>query len=44
MTFNQRQITEHAKFEYSPFGKTFEKQTEKKVNAIKSLHPSNELK
>ena len=44
MTFNQRQITEHAKFEYSPLGKTFEKQTEKQVNAIKSLHPSNELK
>ena len=44
MTLNQRQIREHAKFEYSPLGKTFEKQTEKQVNAIKSLNPSNELK
>ena len=39
--FFQRQITEQAKFVYSPLGKEFEKQTEKKVGAIKSLDLSN---
>ena len=34
---------EQAKFAYS-FGKAFEKQTEKQVDAIKSLDPSNKLK
>ena len=42
--FNQRQITEQAKFAYSPLRKAFEKQTEKQVDAIKSLDPSNKLK
>ena len=40
----QRQIIKQAKFAYSPLGKTFEKQTEKQVGAIKSLEPSNKLK
>ena len=38
---NQRQIIEQAKFTYSPSAKAFEKQTEKQVDAIKSLKPSN---
>ena len=38
---NQRQIIEQAKFAYSPFGKAFEKQTEKQVGALKSLDFSN---
>ena len=37
-TFNQRQIIEQAKFAYPPLAKTFEKQTEKQVGAIKSLY------
>ena len=37
MPFNQRQIIEQAKFAYSPLGKAFEKQTERQVDAIKSL-------
>ena len=44
---NQKQIIEKAKFTYSPLGKAFEKQTEKQVNALKSLNISdkkNELK
>ena len=41
---NQREIIEQAKFAYSPFGKAFEKQTEKQVGAIKSLDLSNKLK
>ena len=41
---NQRHIIEQAKFAYSPLGKAFEKQTEKQVNAIKSLDPSNKSK
>ena len=41
---NQRQITEQVQFAYSLLGKAFEKQTEKGVNAIKSLYPSNKLK
>ena len=38
---NQRQIIAQAKFEYSPLGKAFEKQTEKQVGVMKSLKPSN---
>ena len=34
---NQIQIIEHTKLAYSLLGKTFEKQTEKQVDAIKSL-------
>ena len=41
---NQRQIIEQAKFAYFPLGKAFEKQTEKQVDAIKSLDLSNKLK
>ena len=41
---NQRQIVERAKFAYSPLGKAFEKQTEKQVDAIKSLDLSSKLK
>ena len=33
---NQRQIIEQGKFAYSPLGKTFEKQTEKQIGALKS--------
>ena len=40
MPFNKRQIIEEA---YS-LGKAFDKQTEKLVDAIKSLDPSNKLK
>ena len=43
---NQQQIIEKARFTYSPWGKTFEKQTktikdqgEKQVDALKSLQP-----
>ena len=43
-SFNQRQIIEKAKFAYSPLGKAFEKQTQKQVNATKSLDPSNKLR
>ena len=38
---NQRKIIEQSKFAYSPLGKASEKQTEKQVNALKSLEPSN---
>ena len=41
---NQRQIIEQAKLAYSPLGKAFEKQTEKQVGSIKSLHSYNKLK
>ena len=41
MTFNQIQIIEQAKFAHSPLEKAFEKQTEKQVDAIKSLDISN---
>ena len=44
VSFNQRKIIEQAKFAYSPLGKAFEKQTEKQVDVIKSLNPSNKLK
>ena len=42
--FDQREIIKQAQFAYSPLGKAFEKQTEKQVDAIKSLDPSNKLK
>ena len=38
---NQRQIIKQAKFAYSPLGKALEKQTEKQVDAFKSLDLSN---
>ena len=41
LPFNQRQRIEQAKFGYSPLGNAFEKQTEKQVDAIKSLEISN---
>ena len=44
---NQRQIIEQAKLACklnSPLGKAFEKQTEKQVGSIKSLHSYNKLK
>ena len=34
---NQRQIKEQAKFAYSPLGKAFEKQAEKRVGAMNGL-------
>ena len=37
----QSQIRQQAKFTYSPLGKSFEKQTEKQVDALKSLNLSN---
>ena len=44
LPFKQRQIIEQAKFTYSPLVKAFEKQIEKKVNAIKTLDYSIKLK
>ena len=41
---DQRRVIEQAKFAYSPLGKTFEKQTERQVDAMKSPDPSNKLK
>ena len=41
LPFNQRQIIEQAKFAYSPLEKAFEEQTEKQVDAVKSLDVSN---
>ena len=38
---NRRQIIEKVKFTYSPLANVLEKQTEKQVDAIKSLHFSN---
>ena len=38
---NQSQMKERAKFTYSPFGKTLEKQTKKQVDTLNSLVPSN---
>ena len=43
-TLNQKQIKKQTKFSYSSLGKAFEKQTEKHVDAIKSLDASNKLK
>ena len=37
------QIVQHAKCRYSPLGKTFEKQTEKKVDALTSLNVRNKI-
>ena len=39
LPFNHRQIIEQSKFANSPLRKAFEKETEKQVDAIKSLHP-----
>ena len=44
LPYNKKQIIEQAEFAYSPLGKGFEKQTEKQVDAIKSLETSNKLK
>ena len=44
MPFNQREIIKQAELAYSSLGKAFEKQTEKQVDAIKSLDPSNKLR
>ena len=44
MPFNQRQIIEQALFANYPLGKAFEKQTEKQIDATKSLDTSNKLK
>ena len=41
MPSNQRQITDQAKFAYSPLAKAFGKQTERQVSVIKSLDLSN---
>ena len=38
---NQRQIIEQANFAYFPLGKALKKQTEKQVDALKALNPSN---
>ena len=37
LLFNKRQIIEQFKFAYSPLGKAFKKQTEKRVGATESL-------
>ena len=42
-TSNRSQIIEEAKFTYSPLGKVWEKQTEKRVNTIKSINISNKV-
>ena len=51
LPFNQQQITEQAKFTYSPFGKAFEKQIKtienqgkKQVDALKRLKPKEQTK
>ena len=44
LPFNKRHKIEQTKFAYSLLGKTFEKQTEKRIGAIKSLGPFNKLK
>ena len=41
---NRKQIIEQAKFTYSSLGKSLEKQTEKQVGSLKSLHLSNKKK
>ena len=38
---NQRQIIEQANFAYFPLGKALKKQTEKQVDALNALNPSN---
>ena len=42
-TSNRSQIIEEAKFTYSPLGKAWEKQTEKRVDTIKSINISNKV-
>ena len=44
LPYNQKQIIDQGKFAYSPLGKAFGKQTEKQVDATKSLDTSNKLK
>ena len=44
MPFNQREIIKPAELAYSSLGRAFEKQTEKQVDAVKPLDPSNKLK
>ena len=48
---NQKQMIQHAKFTYSPFGKAFEKQTktiedpgEKQIDALKDLKDTGKKK
>ena len=41
---NRRQVIEKAKFTYSPLGKCLEKQTEKQIDAIKSLDFYSKIK
>ena len=36
-------MIEQAKFTYSPIGKTFEKQTKKQVDDLKTLNLSNKI-
>ena len=43
LPFNQRQIKQ-PKFVYFPLRKSFEKQTEKQVDAMLSINPSTKLK
>ena len=42
-TSNRSQIIEEAKFTYSPLRKAWEKQTEKRVDTIKSINISNKV-
>ena len=42
--FNQGQMIQQANFVFSPVGKSFEKPTEKQVNAIKYPYSCNKLK
>ena len=42
-TSNRSQIIEEAKFTYSPLGKAWEKQTEKRVDTTKSINISNKV-
>ena len=42
-TSNRSQIIEEAKFTYSTLGKAWEKQTEKRVDTIKSINISNKV-
>ena len=39
-----KRLIEQANFEYSPLENTFEKQTKKQVDAIKSLDPYKNLR
>ena len=42
-TSNRSQIIEEAKFTYSPLRKAWEKQTEKRVDTIKSINIPNKV-